>query len=279
MDSPWIALLAFVLMLLAVGLGALIRKRWPEHHSNRETIELLQSTVLMLATFAAIVLGLLITSAKSDFDDLENDIRSLSSSIVQLDFSLELLGPEAIPARQALARYAAAGIAATWKDQAPPPGDYYPHLPKVRDMRFNQNSPVLGQMLEQVNGLIRQLPVQGPAAQRQLESTLRLMNVVLTERWRTVEASETSMSSPFFVVLVFWLVVIFLCFGLSAPFNHLSFMVTALSGLALASALFVIIDLYTPYTGIFTISSSSAREGLAEMLAEPDGTPPPWTSH
>jgi membrane-bound ClpP family serine protease len=78
---------------------------------------------------------------------------------------------------------------------------------------------------------------------------------------------------------VFWLVVIFLCFGLSAPFNHLSFMVTALSALALASALFVIIDLYTPYTGIFTISSAPARQALAEILAQPDGTPPPWTSH
>jgi hypothetical protein len=145
MDSPWITVLAFTLMLLAVGLGALIRRRWPEHHSNRETIELLQSTVLMLATFAAIVLGLLITSAKSDFDGIENDIRTLSSSIVQLDFSLQLMGPEAIPARQALARYSAAAIAATWKDQPPPPGDYYPHLPRIRNLRFNQDSPVLGQ--------------------------------------------------------------------------------------------------------------------------------------
>jgi len=279
MDSPWIALLAFTLMLLAVGIGALIRRRWPEHHSNRETIELLQSTVLMLATFAAIVLGLLTTSAKSDFDDLENDIRSLSSSIVQLDFSLELMGPEALPARQELARYAAAAIAVAWKDEAPPAGDYYPRLPRMTDARFNQNSPVLGQMLEQVNSMIRQVPVATPAAERQQESTLRLMNVVLAERWRTVEASEGTISSPFFIVLVFWLVVIFLCFGLSAPFNHLSVMVTALSALALASALFVIIDLYTPYTGIFTISSDPVRQALAEMLAQPDGTPPPWTAH
>jgi hypothetical protein len=279
MDSPWITVLAFTLMLLAVGLGALIRRRWPEHHSNRETIELLQSTVLMLATFAAIVLGLLITSAKSDFDGIENDIRTLSSSIVQLDFSLQLMGPEAIPARQALARYSAAAIAATWKDQPPPPGDYYPHLPRIRNLRFNQDSPVLGQMLEQVNSMIREAPVGGPSAERQVESTLRLMNIVLAERWQAVEASEGSLSSPFFIVLVFWLVVIFLCFGLSAPFNHLSFMVTALSALALASALFVIIDLYTPYTGIFTISSAPARQALAEILAQPDGTPPPWTSH
>jgi hypothetical protein len=279
MDSPWVSLLAFALMLLATGLGALIRYRWPEHHSNRETIELLQSTVLMLATFAAIVLGLLTTSAKSDFDALENDIRSLSSSLVELDSSLELMGPAAIPSRQQLSRYAAAAIAVNWKDEPPPPGDYYPHLPRVTNLRFNQNSPVLGQMLEQVNTMIRDVPVATPAAERQQESTLRLMNVVLSERWRAVEAAEGSVSSPFFVVLLFWLIVIFLCFGLSAPFNHLSFLVTALSALALASALFVIVDLYTPYTGIFTISSEPVRQALAQVLAEPNGTPPPWGSH
>jgi len=279
MDSPWVSLLAFALMLLATGAGALIRYRWPEHHSNRETIELLQTTVMMLATFAAIVLGLLITSAKQEFDSIENDIRSLSSSMAQLDASLDLLGPEAVPARQQLARYTAAAVAATWKDEAPPPGAYYPRLPRIKDERYNQNSPVLGQMLEQVNGMIRNIPVNGATAQRELDSSLRLMNVVLSERWRSVEASEGSISSPFFVVLVFWLVVIFLCFGLSAPFNHLSFTVTALSALALASALFVIIDLYTPYTGIFTVSSVPLRQALAEMLTLPDGTPPPLPSN
>jgi hypothetical protein len=278
MNSPWIALLAFALMLLATGLGSSIRHRWPEHHSNRETIELLQSTVMMLATFAAIVLGLLITSSKSDFDGIETDIRTLSFSLVQLDQSLEPLGPAAIPARRQLARYAGAAIAATWKDQAPPPGSYYPRLPRLTDIRFNQNSPVLGQMLEQANSMLQDITVTGPGANRALASGIRLMNVVLTERWRVVEASEGSISWPFFMVLVFWVVVIFLCFGLSAPVNHLSFLVTALSAMALASALFVIIDLYTPYTGLFTVSSTPMRQALAEMLAQPGGTPPPWPS-
>ena len=84
-----------------------------------------------------------------------------------------------------------------------------------------------------------------------------------------------SLSTPFFAVLVFWLIVIYLCFGLSAPFNHLSFIVTALSALALSSALFVIIDLYTPYSGLFTVSSVPPRAALGEMLRLPDGAPPP----
>ena len=131
-------------------------------------------------------------------------------------------------------------------------------------------------MLEQVDGALRALPITTPADARAQEGCIRLMNIAVSERWRIVEASQGNLSTPFFVMLVFWLMVIFLCFGLSAPFNHLSFMVTALSGLALASALFVIIDLYTPFTGIFTVSSLPPRQGLEQMLSLPDGTPPPW---
>jgi hypothetical protein len=260
-------------------MGAVIRRRWPEHHSNRETIELVQSTVLTLATFAAIVLGLLITSAKSDYDTIENDIRSFSSTLVQLDYSLEELGPAGVPLRQQLARYAAAGIAATWTDQDPPPGDYYPRLRQAGQANAASSSaPILGQMLEQVDGALRALPIATPEQGRAQEGCIRLMNIAVSERWRIVEASQGNLSTPFFVMLVFWLMVIFLCFGLSAPFNHLSLMVTALSALALASALFVIIDLYTPYSGIFTVSSLPPRQGLAEMLSLPNGTPPPWTA-
>ncbi len=273
MDSPWIALLAFVIMLAATAAGARIRHRWPEHHSNRETIELLQTTVMMLATFAAIVLGLLLTSAKSNFDDLENDIRSLSSALVQLDFSLEDLGADGVPVRHQLARYLAAAVASTWKDQPPPAGDYYPRLSQAKDLRYNENSPALGQLLERANSAIENLSTDSAPAARAQQSSLRLMSVVLNARWRAVEASQGSLSNPFVIVLVFWLTMIFLCFGLSAPLNRLNAMVTALSALALASALFVIIDLYTPFTGIFTVSSYPARQALSEMLAQPESTP------
>jgi hypothetical protein len=273
------SLIAFALMLAATALGAMIRLRWPEHHTNRETIELLQSVVLTLATFAAIVLGLLINSAKTDYDEIENDIRSFSSTLVQLDYSLEELGPAGVPLRQQLARYAAAAIAATWTDQAPPAGTYYPRLPQVEQAdAVNSNSPILGQMLDQVDSALRAMPITTPAAARAQEGCIRLMNIATSGRWHIIEASQGNLSAPFFVMLVLWLMVIFLCFGLSAPVNHLSLTMTALSALALASALFVIIDLYTPYTGIFTVSSEPARQGLAEMLSLPGGTPPPWTA-
>jgi hypothetical protein len=276
LQSPWLSLVALALMLAAVFCGAAIRRRWPEHHTNRETIELLQTTVMLLATFAAIVLGLLITSAKSDFDNLENDIRSFSATLVQLDYGLEEMGPDAVPIRQGLVRYAAAATAAVWRDQAAPQGDYFPALPRADTPGVSTATPILGQMLERTNSALESFTPKTPADIRHQATAQRLMNIAIEERWRITEASMGSLSSPFFSVLLFWTAVIYLCFGLSAPLNRINLMALTLSAMALSSAFFVIIDLYTPFSGPFTVSSVPMRGAIEEMLKQPNGTPPPW---
>lgn len=276
LQSPWLSLIALTLMLAAVLCGAAIRRRWPEHHSNRETIELLQTTVMLLATFAAIVLGLLITSAKSDFDDLQNDIRAFSATLVQLDYGLQDLGPETAPIRQSLVRYTAAATAAVWRDQTPPAGDYYPVIPRSRTPGLSTAAPVLGQMLERTNAALQALTATNPTGIHRQAAAQRLMNIAIDQRWRIVDASQGTLSSPFFSVLLFWTVVIYLCFGLSAPLNRVNFMALTLSALALSSAFFVIIDLYTPFSGPFTVSSMPMREAIHEMLKQPGAMPPPW---
>ncbi|MCB8878638.1 hypothetical protein ACELLULO517_00220 [Acidisoma cellulosilytica] len=275
--SPWISLVALVLMVLAVGAGAATRRRWPEYHANRETIELLQTTVMLLATFAAIVLGLLINSAKSDFDGLDNDIRSFASSLVQLDYGLEELGPTGVPIRQDLARYTAAAITADWRSQAPPSGNYFPHLQASHTPGVGVNTPVLGQLLEHVSVELDSLAPTSPVLTRHQISAQRLMSNTIAQRWKIVSASMGTLSTPFFAMLLFWMLVIYLCFGVSAPLNHINAMALFLSALALTSALFVIIDLNTPFSGAFTVDSAPMRSALDEMLHQPDGTPPAMT--
>ena len=277
LQSPWISLVALALMMLAVAAGAAIRKRWPEYHANRETIELLQTTVMLLATFAAIVLGLLINSAKSDFDALDNDIRSFASSLVQLDYGLEELGPAAVPIRQDLARYAAAAIAADWHNEPPPAGDYFPRLRASDTPGVGVNAPVLGQLLEHVSFELDAFAPASPADTRHQISAQRLMSNTISQRWKIVSASMGTLSTPFFAMLVFWMLVIYLCFGVSAPLNHINAMALFLGALALTSALFVIIDLNTPFSGVFAVDSAPLRSALDEMLRQMGGMPPKLT--
>jgi hypothetical protein len=278
--SPWIAVVALVLFVGASIVGVLVRRQLPERHTTRETIELLQVTVTMLVTFAAIVLGLLITSAKASFDNAGSEFRDYSIALVQLDESLRDYGPGADAARTLLSAYTAAAIASTWVNEPPPPGNYYPRTLPTTPTELNEESSYLGRMLIQVGREVRALPTTTPQEKRDALDCQQQMDHVVTQRWSLISALQAQLSAPFVIVLVFWLMVIFLCFGLSAPFNVLGGAVITLSAISLASALFVVIDLNTLFdNGFFTLSSHPERDALAHMLA-PDmpPSPPPTTT-
>jgi hypothetical protein len=243
-----------------------------ERHKTRETIELLQVTVTMLVTFAAIVLGLLITSAKASFDEAAAQFRSYSIALVELDLSLRDYGPGADAIRVRLRTYTASAIASTWTSEKAPPGNYYPRIVPSSPSDMAEESTFLGGILTQVGRSIHALPVTTPQQTRdQLDCEHQMQNV-LSQRWQLISALQAQLSTPFVIVLVFWLAVIFLCFGLSAPFNYLAGAVILLSAISLTSALFVVVDLNTLFdNGFFTISSGPERDALAHMLAPNDG--------
>jgi hypothetical protein len=63
-----LSVLIFVLTLGGILLGALLRRALPEHHLGKESQDVVRLGVGLIATLAALVLGLLIASAKSSFD-------------------------------------------------------------------------------------------------------------------------------------------------------------------------------------------------------------------
>ena len=84
-------------------------------------------------------------------------------------------------------------------------------------------------------------------------------------RWRLVEDSGGSLSTPFYLILVFWLAVVFASFGLSAPRNLPSYATITLGGGAIASAIYVIVDLDRPFGGIFAVSSQPLHDALTQL--------------
>jgi hypothetical protein len=81
-------------------------------------------------------------------------------------------------------------------------------------------------------------------------------------RWKLVEEAQGSISYPFDRILVGWLLIIFLCFGLIAPRNALSLVTIMLGALSIASAVLVILDLDTPFTGPIMIGSQPMRDAI-----------------
>ncbi len=77
--------------------------------------------------------------------------------------------------------------------------------------------------------------------------------------------ATASVSTPLLVVLVLWLTVIFMSFGLFAPFNATVVSSLLISTLSVAGAIFVILEMYGPYTGVIQVSSAPLRAALAHL--------------
>ena len=88
------------------------------------------------------------------------------------------------------------------------------------------------------------------------------MHITRAQLAAAVEEAQGSISYPFDRILVGWLLIIFLCFGLIAPRNALSLVTIMLGALSIASAVLVILDLDTPFTGPIMIGSQPMRDAI-----------------
>lgn len=258
------AILVFVLLLGGTGLGVLLRPLLPEEHRKHETVQLVQLVIGMLVTFAALVLSLLTASAKTSFDTAANDMRAYAADLIQLDTRLRDYGPEADTARTLLRAYTAGAIASTWSREAPPPGNYYPRDPNVSNDHLESVS--LGALLDSVGQQINRFAPHDAFHQATMNTLAQLFARVTDTRWRIIEEAPGTISGPFFTMLVLWLILIFLSFGLVSPHNALAIVLIVLGTVSISSAVFVIVDLDTPFSGQLIVPSGAMRDALAHML-------------
>lgn len=264
----WVSVLLLALLLAASTLGFAAQRRLREHHRARDAIDSVRLVITMLVTFAALVLGLLTSSAKTSFDAESGELRAYAIGLIRLDVSLRAYGSDTDRARAQLRAYTAAAIASTWPDETAPPGSYYPrHVNPVREGSLESRG--LGAMLERIAREIEELTPRDAYHATVYADMHGHLTRVLQTRWQLVEQDRSSISTSFLMVLMFWLIVIFLIFGLSSPRNGLIYVVIFLSALSVSSALFMILELETPLSGWLVIPSAPLRDALAHQSRPP----------
>src|ERR1700720_579955 len=97
-----ISLLVFVLMCAGAFAGVAVRPLLLEKHVQPDSRDVVKMATGLIGTLAALVLGLLIASAKSSFDQKTGQVRQVTAQIILLDDLLAQYGPEAIPVRTRL---------------------------------------------------------------------------------------------------------------------------------------------------------------------------------
>jgi hypothetical protein len=258
-----ISLVAFIFIFGGTLLGMFLRNILPEHHLSDESKDAVKLGIGMIATLAALVLGLLTASAKGTFDTASTGIRQIGARIILLDRVMAHYGPETMEARDLLRRSVAAAIQQIW-----PEDQIGATVAKGREGRDGTEAvqdklPRQPARIEAVQDNLRQLTPKTDA-QRWLQTrALQVSGDIAEGRWLLIEQmGQSSLPMPFFVILVFWLIVIFATFGLFSPRNATVIVVLLVCAMSVAGSLLLIMELDTPYGGLIKVSSAPLRHAL-----------------
>jgi hypothetical protein len=198
-----IALLVFACVFGGALLGMFLRTILPDHHLKEDSKDVVKVVTGLIATLSAMVLGLLIASAKSSFDTINEGLRHTAAKVILLDLVLAQYGPETKDVRDLIRRSFAARMAVL--------------LPEDKSKRETLGSPQGTAAVEGVENRVRALSPQNDA-QRSLQSrALQISGDVAQARWLAIEQLENTIPTVFLVVLVFWVATMFASFGLFAP--------------------------------------------------------------
>src|ERR1017187_9476741 len=122
MNDLLISLLVFALIFGGALVGMIIRPLLSESHLQPDSRDVVKMATGLIGTLAALVLGLLIASAKSSFDQKTTQVRQMTATIILLDDLLMQYGPEGTHLRNLLRQSIQPLADRIWHEEQVPAG-------------------------------------------------------------------------------------------------------------------------------------------------------------
>jgi hypothetical protein len=247
-----VAAIVFVCVFGSALLGMMVRAALPQRHLGDESKDVVKTGMGLVATMAALVLGLLVASAKGSYDSQKDGLDKIAADLALLDNMLEQYGPPARDAREILRHSVTEAIERLW----PADAAQVPTLGAAQVMPGGKSFYARILELSPANDMQRALQAQA----------IQIGTRVAQARLLLIAQHESAaIKGLFLVVLVFWLVVLFASFGLFAPRNALVIAGLVICALSVSSAIFLTLELARPFGGFMQISSAPLRNALAHL--------------
>jgi hypothetical protein len=249
MSSVSISLIVLACVFGGALLGMLLQTVLPRHHLHADTKDVVKLGMGLVGTMAALVLGLLVASAKGSYDAQSTEITDLAANLVVLDRTLAHYGPETKEIRALLRNWVSASIDQLWSRGSGKAG------------RVGSPSGEGEVMFDK----LQQLSPRDDGQRTLLAQAASMMSAMGKTRWLMYEQNVTGVSLPLLVVLVSWLAMIFASFGLFAPRNATVVVSLFVSAMSVSGAILLILEMYSPYAGLIQISQAPLRAALAHL--------------
>jgi hypothetical protein len=243
--------IAFACVFGGALLGMFCRRWVPDRHQGSDSKEVVRLSMGLVLTTSAMALGLLVGSAKSFFDTQNAEMAQIAADYVLLDRILANYGAEAADARSTmrteLAHRLEESVRASSADKA--------YMTIKSGARMGETT-------------LDALKALSPKDDNQRFLKQQCLNLeVQLGRTRWLMYAQNTVPFPRFllVMLIAWLTVLFVSFGMFAPRNPLVLAGLFVSAAAVCGAILLILEMYEPLGGLIRISDAPLRSAIDQL--------------
>ncbi len=230
--------------------GLALHGRLPDHHREGDSKDVVKLVMGLIATVSALVLSLLISSSHRSYEAQQAEVQQMAVHIFQLDRALKRLGPDAEEGRRVLR-----GIVQAEVDRADGGRLLRPDETPLEAQR------AAATLFEHIGSM-----KPADETQRFVQTrVLQLISQLGDTRLLLSEQARGAISWPFLVILTCWLTILFVGFGLLAKRNTTIVVSLLLGALCVSGAVFLILEMNRPYTGLMQVSIDPVRYVLGRM--------------
>ena len=246
MNIPVITSILLGSLIFAIVLGRCLSHLLPEHHLGSDTKDTVKLSMGLIATMTALLLGLLVSSAKDTYDSAKQEVTQMAAKISFLDRILKGYGPETEEFRIQFRSLVKKAVDRIWPDKYEESYQYSAD-PEVSNIVF--------------------LTIQSLTPRDDAQRSLKAQAVTLILELGQIQSvlmvqSVRSISKPLLIMVICWLFVIFLSFSMISPRNAIATITLIVSALSVTGAVFLILELDHPFSGILKISSEPLLNAL-----------------
>jgi hypothetical protein len=236
----------------AAGIFGLYLQKWlPERHTTDRSRDMISSMVALVSLVLALVLGTLVSSSFSDFSTQESELEILATNAIELDMALAQYGPDRRPARDILRNALVHTHELFWGKGG------------ANSMAFGVLVALPG--IRAMNDALNILDPKTPMQKALFSSAVSYDKAIEATRLKMSLQLASTVAQPLLLIIGFWSVLLFLGYGLLSRVN---IMTVAVLGFGAAGAIFLIIELHRPYTGLIHVPPAALVEAIDTITKE-----------
>jgi hypothetical protein len=234
----------------AIFVGTRLRRLLPEDHFSSDTKDSVKLAMGLVATMTALLLGMLVSSAKSAYDTTRGEVLQMAAKVGLLDRILNAYGREAAEARACFRAAVAGAVERMWPEDG---------------LRSPQLAPD-AQSGDEFYGALQRLSPKDDTQRGLKEQAVTLAEELRELRYLLLAQSVPSISQPLLIAVVSWLVVIFLSFSLIAPPNATANAASLISALSVSGAILLLMELDRPFVGLVKIPNEALFNTFSDFV-------------